>query len=137
MKFWRSLVAAYFASLIAATGLAQTSTTRSVLQTQNNSTIAPNGVGAVTGSVLNAMIGNIIASMATLQDFDAFANPPIYASSGILFASATNPSLFVNCTGALIANGSSAPTCIASTGVTCSGSPTSSFASVGGIVTHC
>lgn len=102
------------ASLFAAPVAAQTSATRQTLQTQNNSTIAPNGVGAITGSVMNAMLGNVIASEATLLDFNSFANPPIYASTGIPFSSAGNPLLFTQCTGIIQANGASAPTCVGS-----------------------
>lgn len=101
-------------SLGAAPTIAQTSATRATLQTQNNSTIAPNGVGAITGSVMNAMLGNIIASEATLQDFNIFANAPIYGQTGIPFSVAGNPLVFSQCTGVIQGNGASPPTCLGS-----------------------
>jgi hypothetical protein len=99
-------------SLAAAPAAAQTSSTRATLQTQNNNTIAPNGIGAITGSVMNAMLGNMIASEATLLDFNSFSNPPVFSSSGLLFSSAGNPLLFLACTGYVQANGASPPTCL-------------------------
>lgn len=113
---FKALIAAAVLALLAVAPpvVAQTSATRATLQTQNNNTIAPNGVGAITGSVMNAMIGNVIASEATLLDFNNFTNPPVYGSTGILFSSAGNPLLFAQCTGVIQANGTSPPTCLGS-----------------------
>lgn len=55
--------------------LAQTAMNRSALYQQNNTKITPNGVGAITGAVLNSMLGNMIASMMTIIDNALF---PVY-----------------------------------------------------------
>lgn len=115
MSLRRIIAWVFFALCLSALPcFAQTSSTRAALQTQNNSAIAPNGVGAITGSVMNSMLGNIIASEATLLDFNSFLNAPVYNQTGIPFSSAGNPLLFLQCSGLIEANGSSAPTCIGS-----------------------
>src|ERR1700722_6239218 len=60
---------------------AQTSTIRSVLETQNNTTITTNHVGGITGAILNSMLGNIIASEVTQSDVTNILN-----GDGFLFA---------------------------------------------------
>lgn len=115
MSLRRIIAWVFFALCLSALPcFAQTSSTRAALQTQNNSAIAPNGVGAITGSVMNSMLGNMIASEATLLDFNSFLNAPVYNQTGIPFSSAGNPLLFLQCSGLIEANGSSAPTCIGS-----------------------
>lgn len=106
MKYLRSLAALALIAAGAAAAHAQTSTTRFALQTQNNTTITSNGVGAITGAILNSMFGNLIASTATLIDSNTYANAQTFSAAPI----------FSTLTGFVLANGASASTAIGATG---------------------
>jgi hypothetical protein len=111
---------------------AQTSQTRSELQTLNDSEITTNGNGAITGSVLNGVLADIIASEATLQDNQTLsgiqtfqsglvelANPFLNACTGYLYGNSTNVS---SCSTTILATASnSSPNSVNSFGIVSSG----------------
>lgn len=62
------------AALLAITtpALSQSAMTRAQLESFINANIKTNGVGAITGPIMNTQLNNLAASMATLQDTNTF-----------------------------------------------------------------
>lgn len=75
MKLWFVAIAA----LCALNSVSYAQDTKSQLNTYNNSVIVPNGVGAITASNLNPLLGAIINASCTIADP---VNCPITALSG-------------------------------------------------------
>ena len=91
---FRTATAALAALLISTTlGFAQY--TRSYMNTYNNSNVYPNNVGAVTPTIVNTDIGNVITSAGMLADSNNWTGSNIFSAL---------PNL--NCTGFLYGNGS-------------------------------
>lgn len=71
----RKVLSALALAGLATTAHAQVAMTRSQLQADDNAYIKTNGIGAITGPILNLRLGNMNASMATLEDTtNPFAN---------------------------------------------------------------
>ena len=88
---WLRLVGAVAAfGLAAAPALSQTAQTRAQLEAGINSTITSNGVGAVTGQILNGQLQNLAASMATGLDPNTLSQPQtmlgVLTYGGVTFA---------------------------------------------------
>lgn len=80
------------ACLIGLPALAQTSMTRAQLETDANTYIKPNGVGAITGAILNLRLVNMDASMITLLDNpNPFSFPPTIPCTGVLQGNSGSP----------------------------------------------
>jgi hypothetical protein len=91
---------------------AQTAMTRAQLEAANNSAIQANGTGAITGTILNNILGNFAASMVTQNDFlNAFVYPPTIPLTGILFGNGTSAVTAITpvANGVLVTNGSGVP----------------------------
>lgn len=68
------------------------SQTRSALQNLNNSSINANGQGAITGPVLNGVLGALINGMALQQDANTFSiNPKLSGCVGVPYSNGTLP----------------------------------------------
>lgn len=85
-----------------------TSANRAALETQNNTVFTNNILGLITPPVQNCFNGNLIASVATLNDANTFLGQQTYLSTQNY---ATPPS-FSSLTGYVYANGSSPITAV-------------------------
>lgn len=97
----KAIAAFVFALLVSSAALAQTSSTRSALEGQANLNITTNGNFAISGAELNALLNNMIASMATLLDLNNFTNAPKFLS-----ITGSSQCLHVDTTGQLSGTGS-------------------------------
>jgi hypothetical protein len=78
----KRLAAVAFAAAFFMVTSADAQQTRSALSAQNNSQIKANGIGAITGGVLNGVLGNIINSIGALPDTNVWTGVNTFPNSG-------------------------------------------------------
>jgi hypothetical protein len=85
---------AFSAAVLSASGFgasAQTAMTRANLINDINTYITTNGIGAITGAILNRRLANMSASMITQLDVtNPFSYPPTIPLTGIMYANGSS-----------------------------------------------
>jgi len=97
----RKLGIALAFACVATMAHAQTQQTRSQINTQNNNNITTNGHGAISGAVLNVLLGNMNASYGVLNDANSWTGTNTFVSAPIISGQ----------TGPCVANGSGPMLC--------------------------
>ena len=117
MRIVRLIVAAL---LLAATP-SYAQKTPTAIEAENNANIKANGAGAITGPILNQLIGDIVSSFGGI----------LAANTWSLTQTFTVNPIFSACTGPLVGNGSSAAACAAVLAASNGGTGLTSFSKTG------
>jgi hypothetical protein len=104
-------------ALVLMTGGGNAQSTRAQLNAYNNQYIVPNGVGAITGQILNHALGIVISGAGILGDYNSWTGTNSFT---------VNPT-FLNCSGYLFGNASLASTCATMISVSGGGTGAASF----------